>query len=317
MPISRRTFISSGAAFALLPACRKNAPVPLYSYTAQALGIDVDFQFDAPSQIEADILFENVMDEIARLNAMFSLYDRNSEISRLNGYGRLRNASDEFIDLITQAKEFQAASFGAFDITVQPLWLLYQATPTPPPTLFDSAMSRIGSEYIRIKDRDIIFEKPGMAITVNGCAQGYISHAIVTLLREHGVKHGLVNIGEYEALGPKPGGKPWVIGIQDPDNATEIIETVELMDQGLATSGGYGGLFTDDGTATHIFDPRTGVSPSRYKSVSVVADNAFLADAMSTAFLSLTADKLMAVKAEYPAISKILIVDLKGKVTAL
>jgi FAD:protein FMN transferase len=124
----------------------------------------------------------------------------------------------------------------------------------------------------------------GMALTLNGIAQGYITDRIVALLRAGGVEHSMVDMGESRALGSHPDGRAWEVGLADPDEPRRITETIPIIDLAVATSGGYRFRFDAQGRFNHLFDPKTGQSADRYRSVTVVMPTATAADALSTAF---------------------------------
>ena len=91
-------------------------------------------------------------------------------------------------------------------------------------------------------------------------------------------------MGEIRAIGARPEGTPWRVGLADPDRPGVLTETIDLVDRAVATSAGAGFRFDASGRFTHLFDPATGRSPSRYSTVSVMAPTATEADALSTAF---------------------------------
>ena len=122
------------------------------------------------------------------------------------------------------------------------------------------------------------------AITLNGIAQGYATDRVVDTLRTAGLSTTLVNMGEIRAIGARPDGTPWRVGLADPDEPGAVTETVDLVDRAVATTAGAGFRFDPAGHFTHLFDPATGRSPAMYRTVSVVAPTATEADALSTAF---------------------------------
>ena len=122
-----------------------------------------------------------------------------------------------------------------------------------------------------------------MGITLNGIAQGYITDRITTLLEKAGLAHALVDLGELHHLDPQHR-HPERVSVRDPKDPNGTRFQIPLDNQALATSGGYGTHFDQAGQFTHLFNPKTGGSSPRYQSISVRADQAALADALSTAF---------------------------------
>jgi thiamine biosynthesis lipoprotein len=203
------------------------------------------------------------------------------------------------------------------------LWKLYAehfakdgADPEgPSPATLRNVLAKVDSRAITVTEHTISFSKPGMAVTLNGIAQGFITDRIAQALRERGFQHVLVDMGEMRALRGHPTGAPWRIGIADPVHPWRQLETIDLVEKAVSTSGGYGMTFDASGRHHHLFDPRTGRSANHYLSVSVVADNATLADALSTALSILPPDEATRIVSRYNVSA--LLVDAERNVYAL
>lgn len=124
--------------------------------------------------------------------------------------------------------------------------------------------------------------------------------ARVDRLRKAGLSTTLVDMGEIRAIGARPEGTPWRVGLADPDRPGTLTETIELVDRAVATSAGAGFRFDSKGRFTHLFDPTTGRSPSLYSTVSVIASTATEADVLSTAFSVMPASRIRNVVAIRP-----------------
>ncbi len=230
-------------------------------------------------------------DEIERLERIFSLYRPDSEIARLNEAGRLAKPSPELRALIEESQRLGVLSGGAFDISVQPLWRLYEAhfwSRTEIQTHIaararDVARSLVDFRQIDSSAAAIGFARAGMAITLNSLAQGYITDAIADLLRNEGFESAVVDLGEFRTLGRHPDGRPWRLGIRNGIASGGGGRMVELEDMALAVSGGYGTTFEPSGSFHHIFDPRTGASANTLVDVAVIGPSATAADGLATA----------------------------------
>lgn len=228
--------------------------------------------------------------EIARLESIMSVYRPDSALSRLNRDGHLDAAPSDLVQLLSRARAFGALTDGAFDVTVQPLWRLYAdhfSTPRfdpagPSAGLLRRAVEKVDYRGIEIEPAAIRLACPGMQVTLNGIAQGYITDRIIGLLNNEGFEHVLADLGEIRAMGRGPNGV-WRSGIRNPPARVGSLPAIDLQDQALATSGSYGFQFGPDGRFHHLFDPRSGGCPHRYASVSVVAPDATSADALATA----------------------------------
>jgi thiamine biosynthesis lipoprotein len=185
-------------------------------------------------------------------------------------------------------------------VTVQPIWQAYAAhffvagadPAGPPASVIRRATELVDYRALEVEPGAIRLARPGMALTLNGIAPGYMTDRIVELLRNEGLDHALVDIGEIRVIGARADHEPWRAGIRDPFDTRRIAMELPLTDQALATSGGYGFRFDRDGCFHHIFDPRSGGCPHAYASVSIVAPTATTADALSTACYLLPIDGL-------------------------
>jgi thiamine biosynthesis lipoprotein len=280
------------------------APSPnLRIWRGIALGADAMLQIHHPDRIEADRLIARSVAEVRRLERVFSLYREDSALSVLNRRGALDDPPTDLLRLLGESRHVSQLTDGAFDSTVQPLWRLYAdhfalpgADPNgPSEAARAAAVALVDYRKVEIAESSIRFARPGMALTLNGIAQGYITDRVAELLLNAGVERALVDMGENRVLGDRPDGTPWRVGIQDPRVADGIAETIELRGAAISTSGGYGTEFDPAGRFNHIFDPKTGLTSRLYLSVSVIAPQATMADAMSTAFSLLPLDRTAAI----------------------
>ena len=154
----------------------------------------------------------------------------------------------------------------------------------PSPEALTATLDRVSHRHLLVSRDRIAFARRGVALTLNGIAPGYVTDRIVDLLRSEGIDRTLVDMGESRGIGTRPDGRPWQVAIADPDEPGRIDNTLTIADQAVATSGGYGYRFDHQGRFNHLFDPRTGLSAQRYRSVTVVLPTAAAADALSTAF---------------------------------
>ena len=225
--------------------------------------------------------------EIERLERIFSLYRAGSEISRLNAAGKLTKPSRELRAVVEESQRLGELSLGGFDISVQPLWRLYEAhfwsrtlvQPDIAARAREVAHGLVDFRQIDSGVAAIAFARPGMAITLNSLAQGYITDAVTGMLRNEGFESAVVDLGEFRTIGHHPDGHPWRLGLRGGRGG----RTIELDDMALAVSGGHGTTFEESGRFHHIFDPRTGASANRVVEVAVVAPRATVADALATA----------------------------------
>lgn len=291
--ISRRRFIAITAALGAASALPRGVAareLQTYTWKGIALGAEASLTLQHPEEAIAKEAIEACLAEVARLEAIFSLFRTDSALVRLNAAGRLDDAPLDLRILLAEALSLAERSGGAFDPTIQPLWALYAehfasraATDGPEKRDIDLALRLVDWRSVAIEKGSVRFLKPGMSLTLNGMAQGYITDKVGDLLRNRGFEHVLVNMGEQLTLGPKWDGAAWTVGIADPALPERVIESIALVDGAMATSGGYGCRFDAAGRFTHILDPRTGAVADQLTSLTILADRATAADGLSTA----------------------------------
>ncbi len=302
--ITRRRFVAIsatalGAAIAGLPTAAR-AVTPLTRWRGVALGAEASISLRHP---EAGRIITACRAEIARLERIFSLYDAESVLTRLNADGRLDAPPFELLELLGQCDVLNAATGGLFDPTVQPLWAAYAEAfaggRAPDADAIDRALERVGWSGVSAEAGQIAFARPGMAITLNGIAQGYVADRVAALLRAEGLTDVLVNTGEMRALGGHPDGGAWPVSFDDGSGAPA--GSIDLRDAALASSAPLGTAFDAEGRVGHILDPRSGkpAAPA-WRLVSVVARSAALADGLSTAFCLMSRAQIDGTLARYP-----------------
>lgn len=310
--ISRRRVI---ALFAALPglamAGETTLPSSLYRWSGAALGADATITLAAASPKAAQTIIDDALGELRHLEAMFSLFDSNSDISRLNRNGRLMAAPGPFIDLLNISRSVHQTTGGQFDPAIHKAWLAYaedRAVPsggTPRPR-FDQDVDIAGAE--------IRFKRPGMALTLNGIAQGFITDRIAERFRAHGLTDILVNLGEYRALGEHPDGRPWRIAIDRQKAASA--NGIDLSSSAIATSAPFGTRLGANGQYPQMIDPHTGRPTALWSQVSVQGPSAAIADGLSTAFCMMDAPAIRQSLAQWEGY-RALLLDLSGAWTRL
>jgi FAD:protein FMN transferase len=294
--LSRRRFIGVTAAAAglgLVPFGRAaRAEAHLVTWRGQAMGAVATLQVHHHDRAAAERLVERSLAEVRRLEAMFSLQREDSALVALNRQGILVAPPVDLVAVLAECRRCWELTGGAFDPTVQALWILYRdhfsrsdADPQGPTEHeLRHAMERVGFSRVTFDANRIALPRRGMGVTLNGIAQGYVTDRVVGILRAGGIASSLVDMGEPRAVGSRPSGGPWRVGIADPDDPGRIGETLSVVDQAVATSGAYGFRFDVAGRFNHLLDPRTGASARLYRSVTTVMPSAMTADAFSTAF---------------------------------
>lgn len=267
-----------------------------YTDTAFFMGTFVEVTSSNPQAKEV------VFREFERVEKMCSLFDENSELSRLNSSGDLV-ASKEFFDILEKAQMYYETTDGAFDVTIAPLSLLWKkaflAQELPREEDIKQALSCVGSDYIYLDDKNLSVKllKMGVKLDLGGMAKGYAVDSSIAKLKALKIDSAIVNAGgDIYCLGENDK-RPWRVGIQDPRNNKNIIETLQLENKAVATSGDYEQFFIfQDKRYSHIINPSTGYpAVSGIISASVIAKDALTADVLATAFVVLGYEKSLPV----------------------
>ncbi len=305
--MTRRRFITFVAAAGGLPLLLKagSSQAKPLRWDGTALGAPASIQLYHSNEAQARAALVAALDELKRLEAIFSVYRADSAISQLNREGVLENAPQDFVAMLTRALSLAKISEGVYDPTIQPVWQTYfrhftSANPDPSgPAQRDiaAALELVNWRAVEVDaaNRRVSFARPGMGLTLNSGAQGYITDRVADVLRAHGFDQMLVDMGEPRALSAKPDGSAWRIGIANPADPARAVVTLDVVNKCVSTSGGYGTLFDDAGNFTHIINTRTGRTAPAMLGVSVVADTGVAADGLSTAMLMAPVERRQAI----------------------
>ena len=297
----RRTFIA--ATLGVAGAARADAErLPLHSGAALAFGTTVSIAVRHADPKGAQQAIAAALGEARRVDALMSLRQPSSQVWRLNRDAVLHGPDPHLLAVLAHARTLSRLTQGAFDITVQPLWRAFDAAHGVP-TAAEHLRARrlVGWTQVRASLTRVVLARSGMAITLNGLAQGYAADLALAALRRHGIRHALVDTGEFGAVG-RAGGRPWQIGVRDPRHDDALAARLVLDGRCAATSGDYACAFTPDLRHHHIFDPASGASPTELASVTVLAPTGLEADGLSTAFMVMGARRAHALAAHLPGV---------------
>lgn len=323
--MSRRTFLGTLTAAGFL------AGIPLLStsglffpanklkrwnWNGYAMGTQVSLTICHEDRTRAEALTRLCTEEIKRLESIFTLYRPDSQLVQLNQDGVLYNPAPEMVELVSLAKRYGDLTGGMFNMALQPLWEIIRKEGFSASKI-EKALELTDYRKISVSPQKIAFGSIGMGISLNGIAQGFITDKIATFMKNNGIGNALINLGEIRAMGTTEQKKPWQVGIHDPrQNEDSYFTKLDLNDRSLSTTGGYGLPLSADGKKHHVFNPQTGQSENRYLSLSVVADTATKADALSTAFYLMPVDRIRQTLIKFPEAGVILMND-NGQVETL
>ena len=299
--MKRRTLLQTSLGLGMLGALGVNAGFTVPSASARQTASLTDLQWRTRPLLglgttlslrvahRDPALAERALDAavatIRHVEAQMSLFDPHSALSRLNRDGVLHDPHPDLLEILRIAQRVSARSQGAFDVTVQPLWSVFETAQRnaalPSSAAVTQARERVGWQALDIAPRRIRFMKPGMALTLNGIAQGYAADLVRRQLQASGIEHALINTGEWAALGQPEARRDWTLGIANPRDESMLIASLLMDGRSIATSADNQTVFSSDYRNHHIFDPQTGYSPSELASVTVAAATAVMADALT------------------------------------
>lgn len=261
------------------------------------MGIPFRVSIFSKSEAAAKAASDAAFARIGELNAIFSDYEDDSELtllSRTSGSGRAVKVSGPLWDVLARAQSLAEESGGAFDVTCGPLTAYWRRArrkhELPPPGRVAELRERIGWEKLKLDpaNRTATLAAPGMRLDLGAIAKGHACDAALRVLAEKGHPIALIaGAGDMAAGDPPPGRKGWRVLVEPLDveggakKPEEIV--VELANAAIATSGDrFQRLDIAGKRHSHILDLRTGQPLTDHSLVTVVARDAMTADSLAT-----------------------------------
>lgn len=239
---------------------------------------------------------DKASEEIQRLDRLLSISSESGEILPINE-NKQGTVSDDTKSLLERSLELSGMTEGLFDCTIEPVMEAWGFTTKnyriPSEDELHTLLEAVDYQQVTIHD-DSVSLPENVSLDLGGIAKGFTSSRVMDIFRENGVSSGIISLGgNVQALGHKPDGNLWRVGIQDPNDQNSMFAVVEVADQAVITSGGYQRYFEENGTRYHhIIDPRTGYpADSGLTSVTIISDDGTLADALSTSLFIMGPEK--------------------------
>lgn len=283
------------------------------------MGTKVTIRFWLDDMEKANLAKEAVIAEMHRINNTMSPYIPDSLLSTINTSAAEApiKISDELFKLIERSIKISQKTKGAFDITFSSVGYLYdyRLKQKPSSEQLEKTLPLINYQSIILdkNNNSIFFSQSGVKIDLGGIAKGLAVDNSINILKDFGVKEASVTAGGDTYVLGDNNGKMWQIGIRHPRAESKLISILPLADTAVSTSGDYERFFIEDGKRYHhILNPKTGKSVSSVQSVTIIADNSTLADALSTSVFVLGVKQGLQLVESLNNVSAI-IVDNKGK----
>ena len=272
-----------------LPGCKRD-PEPV-EFSTFAMNTFMSFTFYGEDEKENRRVQDQMNVALRRLDSLLSVNNELGDVNQINrSKGQKVEVDAPTAEVLARALELCAVTGGALDITTYPAVKTWGFTQeerrVPSPAELAELTEKIDYTAVSLEG-DVVTLPAGMEIDLGAVAKGFAGDWLAEQARGAGVASALLDLGQSTivAVGTKPGGSPWRIGIRDPAAEAGYFAVVELADMAMGTSGGYQRYFEQDGvTYWHILDPDT-AAPARsgLASVTVVAPSAMDCDGLSTA----------------------------------
>jgi thiamine biosynthesis lipoprotein len=238
-------------------------------------------------------IIEAAYDYIQTIENQLTTYNENSDTARINAAAGIHpvEVPSETFALIQRCQRISRITQGAFDITYgsvdKSLWNFDTSMSRLPDAATAKRMVRLinyENVELNVQDQSVFLREKGMRIGFGGIGKGYAAEKTREWMRQQGITAGIVNAsGDLTTWGKQPNGKPWTIGIADPNQSSTIFSYLEVSDMAVATSGNYEKFIVIEGRKySHTIDPRSGLPITGIKSVTIITPNAELADALTT-----------------------------------
>lgn len=231
--------------------------------------------------------------EIQRIEKLLTTFNEGSQTHLINENAGIMpvKVDREVFDLIERSLKISQITDGYFDISYggidKSFWNFdreMKKLPNPETILSQLKLVDYRNILLNREMQTVFLKEKGMRIGFGGIGKGYAAEMAKRVLVRRGVISGVVNAsGDLTTWGTQANGKPWTIGIADPDNAKQPFSYMNITDMAVATSGNYEKFVTIEGKKySHTINPKTGMPVSGIKSVTVICPNAEIADAMAT-----------------------------------
>ncbi|MGY4386466.1 thiamine biosynthesis lipoprotein [Pedobacter sp. UYP24] len=231
--------------------------------------------------------------EIKRIEELFSTFKDTSQVSEINRFAGIKpvEVDQEVIGLVLRSFKISSITQGAFDITYgsidKRLWNFdVNMTSLPDKDIALKSIDLINYEnvLVNVENSTVMLKNVGMRIGFGGIGKGYAADRAKQVMVDLGIKSGIVNAaGDLITWGLQPDGRPWTIGIADPNQKHQAFSALNISNMAIATSGNYEKYAVIEGKKySHTIDPKTGFPVSGIKSVSIICQSAEFADALAT-----------------------------------
>ncbi|MFC0345179.1 FAD:protein FMN transferase [Epilithonimonas hispanica] len=245
------------------------------------------------NETSANLHIDVAIEEIRRIERLLTTFNDESQTNLINRNAGIQpvKVDAEIFDLIERSIRISKITDGYFDISYggidKSFWNFdREMQELPNPELIKSHLKLVNYQNIILNQNNqtVFLKEKGMRIGFGGIGKGYAAEMAKRILQQRGVVSGIVNAsGDLTTWGNQANGKPWTVGIANPDDSKQPFSYMNITDMAVATSGNYEKFVVIGGKKySHTINPKTGMPVSGVKSVTVFCPNAEIADAMAT-----------------------------------
>ena len=265
----------------------------IFSRVQKLMGNRFEISVVSENENWANERIDSAVAEISRIEQLLTTFKPDSQTNQVNENAGISpvKVDREVFELIQRSLRISTLTQGAFDITYgsidKSLWNFdAKMTALPDRETASKMVELIDYQKVVLNQEDctVFLREKGMRIGFGGIGKGYAAEMAKRLMIQEGVKSGIVNAsGDLTTWGLQPDGKQWTIGIADPNHKNRPFSYLNISNMAVATSGDYEKFVMIDGKRySHTINPHTGLPVTGIKSVTIIAPNAEIADALAT-----------------------------------
>lgn len=281
--------------FVLFFSCSQNK-LSVYEDSFTAMDTVMNIRVWSDNQQNALLALNEARQKILELDSLFSVTDSSSEVYKIN-HSESYPVSVSFLtyDLLEKSIQMSEKTSDDFNFCLYPVTSLWGFTQEkfhrPETSEIEKLLPLCNWQNVElVQPSENTYElnlQNGMMIDFGGIAKGFAGDEVIKILQKYKIEHAVLDLGgNIQTLGYRYDGNEWSVGIKNPSNPEEILGAIKVNNKAVITSAGYERFFIEDGKKySHIFDGNTGFpAESDILSATIIAENGWYADALSTAF---------------------------------
>ena len=291
--------------------------------TVTLMGSRFDISIVDRDAASAEANIDSVIQEVTRIENLISDWRPYTQVSQVNQNAGIKpiKVDKEVFELTERALRLSTLTQGAFDISFAAMDRIWKfdgsMTEMPTAEAIKNSVAKVGYENIILNHADstIFLTLKGMKIGFGALGEGYATDKCRQIMIAKGIKAGIVNgSGDMSVWGKQPNGRPWTIGITNPEHPEDLLAVIPLRGGAIVTSGNYEKFVVFNGKRySHIINPVTGYPASGLRSVTIMGPSAEEANGLSTSIMVMGRSAGLQLLNSYPELKYILIAD-DGKV---